>query len=132
MAHRLHVMSYGSKGFISIVPKMMTEVIGTDSQEVIEDSEEAEIEFETEEGGAIKTVRFVDEMDRFSAVGRESVSQLTPGTAQNLIRSMRINRGVPPQRLIETMEASVELPGIAAQLNYLSSLQEIDNLIQTN
>ncbi len=39
MAHRLHVISYGSKGFISIVPKMMTEVIGTDSQEVIEDSE---------------------------------------------------------------------------------------------
>ena len=131
MAHRLHVMSYGSKGFISIVPKMMTEVIGTDSQEVIEDSEESEIEseieFETEEGGSIKTVRFVDEMERFSAVGRKSVSQLTPGTAQNLICSMRINRGVPPQRLIETMEASVELPEIAAQLNYLSSLQEIDN-----
>ena len=39
------------------------EVIGTDSQEVIEDAEEAEVEFETEEGGAIKTVRFVDEMD---------------------------------------------------------------------
>jgi hypothetical protein len=39
------------------------EVIGTDSQEVIEDAEEAEVEFETEDGGAVKTVRFVDEMD---------------------------------------------------------------------
>jgi hypothetical protein len=67
------------------------EVIGTDSQEVIEDSEEAEIEFETEEGGSIKTVRFVDAMARFSAVGRESVSQLTLSTAQNLDRSMQIN-----------------------------------------
>jgi hypothetical protein len=59
------------------------EVIGTDSQEVIEDSEETEIEFEAEEGGSIKTVRFVNEMERFSTVGRESVSQLTPSTAQN-------------------------------------------------
>jgi hypothetical protein len=39
------------------------EVIGTESQEVIEDAEEAEVEFETEDGGAVKTVRFVDEMD---------------------------------------------------------------------
>jgi hypothetical protein len=72
-------------------------------------------------------VRFVDEMDRISAVGRESLSQMTSNSAQNLDRSMRLNRGVPPQRLIETMEDSVELPGVAAQLNYLSQLQEIDN-----
>jgi hypothetical protein len=48
-------------------------------------------------------------------------------TAQNLDRSMQVNRRVPPQRLIETMEASVKVPGVVAQLNYLSQLQEMDN-----
>jgi hypothetical protein len=55
------------------------------------------------------------------------VSQLTPSTAQDLNRSMQVNRGIPTQRLIETMEASVELPGMVTQLNYLSLLQEMDN-----
>jgi hypothetical protein len=34
------------------------------------------------------------------------VSQLTPDTAQDLDRFMRIDREVPRERLIETMEAS--------------------------
>jgi hypothetical protein len=72
-------------------------------------------------------VRFVDEMDRFSAVGRESVSQSTPSTAQDPDHSLQVNPGIPPQGLIETMEASVELPGMVTQLNYLSVLQEMDN-----
>ena len=64
------------------------EVIDTESQDVIEDAEEAEVQFESEEGGTVKSVRFVDEMDQISAVGRESMSQMTANTAQNLDRSM--------------------------------------------
>jgi hypothetical protein len=84
----------------------------------------AEVEFETEEGGTVKPVRFVDEMDQISSIRRESVSQSTPDTAYDLDHSIHANRGVSRERLIETMEASVELPGIVAQLNYLSLLQE--------
>ena len=55
------------------------------------------------------------------------MSQLTPSTAQDLNRSMQVNRGIPTQRLIETMEASVELPGMVTQLNYLSlQLQAVE------
>jgi hypothetical protein len=46
---------------------------------------------------------------------------------QDLDRSIRIGRCVPPARLIEMMETSVELAGMAAQLNYLSVLQKLDN-----
>ena len=46
---------------------------------------------------------------------------------QDLDRSMRIGRCVPPARLIEMMETSVELAGMAAQLSYLSVLQNLDN-----
>ena len=108
MAQKILIQSYQDNDVVLFEHRgeAEEEVIGTDSQEVIKDAEEAAVEFETEEGGAIKTVRFVDEMDRFSAVGRESVSQLTPDTAQDLDRSMRIDREVPRERRIETMEAS--------------------------
>jgi hypothetical protein len=116
MAFELRMMSFGSRDIILIVlvtmtlyclnttekPRKRSLVLSLKMSLKMQDAEEAEIQFESEEGGTVKAVRFVDEMDRISAVGRESVSQMTTNTAQDLNRSMQVNRRVPPQRLIKS------------------------------